>query len=173
MFRILLLNDTYEPLTFITDKRGIKLIIKDKVDVISSWDESFKLLSGNQFVYPAILRLKTHVKKVLLKSEFSRVAIMRRDKNTCQYCGKMLVGQEITIDHILPSSRGGKSNFTNCVVACKPCNNKKNNRTPIEAEMPLLSTPVNPRFYQSLKDEKFENEYKKEGWHSDWSLYLT
>ncbi|MGE4613934.1 MAG: HNH endonuclease [Planctomycetota bacterium] len=75
---------------------------------------------------------------------FSRLNLYRRDRNTCQYCGKRPGTRELTIDHILPRSRGGKLNWGNCVLACVSCNKRKANRTPDEARMKLLTAPIHP-----------------------------
>ncbi len=69
---------------------------------------------------------------------FSRRNLWRRDGGFCQYCGKKPLQDEVTIDHVVPQQRGGKSTFENCVLACLTCNQKKNNRTPEEAGMPLV-----------------------------------
>ena len=75
---------------------------------------------------------------------FSRLNLYRRDRNTCQYCGDRPGTRELTIDHILPRSRGGKLSWENCVLACVSCNKRKANRTPEEAQMDLLSEPSQP-----------------------------
>ena len=75
---------------------------------------------------------------------FSRLNLYRRDRNTCQYCGDRPGTRELTIDHILPRSRGGKLSWENCVLACVSCNKRKANRPPEEARMDLLSVPSQP-----------------------------
>jgi 5-methylcytosine-specific restriction endonuclease McrA len=75
---------------------------------------------------------------------FSRRNLYRRDHNTCQYCGARPGTSELTIDHVVPRSRGGLSTWQNCVLACVPCNGRKANRSPEEAHMRLLNTPVKP-----------------------------
>lgn len=77
---------------------------------------------------------------------FSRRNLFKRDEYKCQYCGKQPGSEELTIDHILPRSRGGVSSWENCVLACIDCNKRKADRTPKEAHMPLLSKPVRPRW---------------------------
>lgn len=173
MKRVLLLNSSYEPLQFITEKKTFKLLFKeDKVEVISHWPIEIKLISGKNFSYPSILRLKNHVKKVFIKTSFSRGAIVKRDKWTCQYCDTRLQNSQITIDHVLPKSHGGKSTFINCVVACQACNNKKANRTPDQAKMPLLRQPVDPKFVQGIKDHDHHDE-SNEDWNHEWDMYFN
>jgi len=172
MKKVLLLNSSYEPLSFITEKRAIKLLFKDdKVEVISSWPIVVKMISGNNFDYPSILRLKKHVKKVFLKTSFSRTAVVKRDKAICQYCDEKLQNSQVTIDHVLPKSHGGKSTFLNCVVACKSCNNRKADRTPEQARMPLLRQPIDPKYVQGIKDH--HNVEEHEDWNHEWDAYFN
>lgn len=75
---------------------------------------------------------------------FSRRNLYKRDHFTCQYCSRQPGSEELTIDHILPRARGGKSSWENCVLACVECNRKKANRTPVEAAMQLKKAPIRP-----------------------------
>jgi 5-methylcytosine-specific restriction endonuclease McrA len=77
---------------------------------------------------------------------FTRRNLFRRDHNTCQYCGARPGTSELSIDHVLPRSRGGRSSWENCVLACMDCNRRKANRTPDEAHMALLKRPLKPRW---------------------------
>jgi len=81
---------------------------------------------------------------------FARSNIYKRDRFTCQYCGQRPGSAELTIDHIVPRSRGGVSSWTNCVVACVRCNSRKANRTPSEAGLLLRSKPLKPAFMPRL-----------------------
>ena len=81
---------------------------------------------------------------------FSRRNIFERDKNTCQYCLKKLSKPELTIDHVTPQSKGGTDSWENLVLACVKCNVKKSNRTPAQANMPLMRKPVKPKWLPSL-----------------------
>ena len=77
---------------------------------------------------------------------FSRRNLFRRDRWTCQYCGKRPESDGLTIDHVIPRSRGGVSRWDNCVLACAECNRRKANRTPAEAHMRLRNKPKAPRW---------------------------
>ena len=81
---------------------------------------------------------------------FSRRNIFERDKHTCQYCGKKLAKSELTIDHVVPQSKGGKDTWDNLVLACVKCNVKKANRTPDQARMPLIRKPIKPNWLPTL-----------------------
>lgn len=77
---------------------------------------------------------------------FSRENIYLRDDHSCQYCYKWYPAKELTLDHVIPVSKGGPKSWLNVVTACRACNQKKRNRTPEQAEMPLLKPPVVPRW---------------------------
>lgn len=79
-----------------------------------------------------------------------RETLYARDKNICAYCGDVFSGRELTIDHVRPRSRGGKHIWTNTVSACRPCNNRKGNKTPDEARMPLLYVPYQPSIFEKM-----------------------
>ena len=99
---------------------------------------------------PKVLRLLKLVRAVYKqKVPFSRKNIMVRDDFVCQYCG--ITGERLTIDHVIPKSRGGKTNFENCVGACKTCNAKKANKTPREAKMFLKKQPYSPTIMEFLR----------------------
>jgi len=91
---------------------------------------------------------------------FSRNNIFRRDHYTCQYCGSKPGVSELTIDHVVPKSRGGKSSWTNCVLSCITCNRKKANKTPTEARMVLKKNPVKPNWSPMLVLRKVKNTPK-------------
>ena len=106
--------------------------------VIRSPTTSFKL--------PAVVRVLNIVKRNRRKvTSFSKKNILRRDNYCCQYCGT--TENPLTVDHIIPKSRGGKSNWVNVVVACKTCNLKKGNHTPAEKGMELRKKPTKPEFH--------------------------
>ena len=79
-----------------------------------------------------------------------RYTLYARDRYTCAYCGNCLEGKTLTIDHVVPKSRGGKNTWVNCVAACKPCNLRKRARTPEEAKMPLLYVPYAPNQFEKM-----------------------
>lgn len=165
--KTLLLSTTYEVLSFVPERKVFKLLSKeDKVEILSSWDEVIVWGSGS-IKMPAILRLKHHIRRNYFNSNFSRSALVKRDRSSCQYCGKKLPASQITLDHILPRAQGGITSFTNCVVACQICNNRKGDRTPEQAGMVLLRKPTHPSFsnHQSLDG--------REMWHQEWDYYLV
>ncbi len=164
--KTLLLNASYEVLSFIPERKVFKLLIKDKVEVISSWDDQINW-GKNKIKHPAILRLKNHVRRNYYNSNFSRKALIKRDRSSCQYCGIKLTASQITVDHVMPRAQGGTTSFTNCVVCCQICNNKKADRTPEQAGMALMKKPTHPSFSSAhyVADPQ-------EFWHRDWDDFL-
>jgi 5-methylcytosine-specific restriction endonuclease McrA len=167
VLKTLLLNSSYEPLSFIPLRKLIKLIVKNKVEVISSWDNEYLTWCDGKIKHAAIVRLKAYVKRPQARVRFNKRGVFRRDLYQCQYCGEALSSSQATIDHIVPVSQGGKSTFENCCTSCLACNAKKANRTPEQANMKLAMSPVTPAY-------SIINEYifiKPE--HPDWAPYFV
>lgn len=166
MRKTLLLNASYETLSFISLRKLVKLVVKGKVEVISAWDEDLLVWGHGKMRYPAVVRMTYYVRRKEMKTRFNRRGIFRRDMFTCQYCGQILTPARLTIDHVNPVSRGGKSTWENCVTCCLPCNARKGNRTPEQANMKLLSFPMAPR--KTLDNEYVLTRPK----HTDWKMYF-
>lgn len=164
--KTLLLNASYEVLSFIPERKVFKLLFKGKVEVVSTWDEVITWGNG-KVQHPSILRLKNHVKRNYFNSNFSRKALVKRDRSTCQYCGVKLTASQITIDHVLPRAQGGITSFVNCVVACQLCNNQKADKTPDQAGMKLMRKPTHPSF-----SPQYYVADPQEYWHKDWDDFL-
>jgi hypothetical protein len=165
--KTLLLNATYEVLSFIPAKKVLKLIFKDKAEILSTWEECIAWGSG-KINFPSVLRLKNYVKINQTNVNFSRKVLIKRDKSTCQYCNKKLVGSQITVDHVIPKSHGGATSFNNCVICCLTCNSKKANNTPEQANMKLLKKPTHPSYNSAY----FIYDYT-DHWHNDWDNFIV
>lgn len=166
MLHTLLLNSTYESISFISERKVFKLLSKEKVEVLSSWEDSDVKWGNGRIAHPAIVRLKHHVRWIPRRVRFNRTGIFRRDQFVCQYCSTALTASKLTLDHVLPRAQGGGSSWKNCVTACFECNNKKGDRTPEQAKMKLIKPPAIPAL-------SIINEYytmKKQ--HADWKSYL-
>ena len=140
--RVLLLNQTYEPLGTVSVARAIIMTFKDTV-FVEEWDGERVLRSARaEFPVPSVIRRRVYIniRRRREQSSTKRLRIYVRDKFRCQYCGEKKTAGELTLDHILPRSRGGDNSPMNIVTACLQCNNRKSNRTPEEARMPLLSS---------------------------------
>lgn len=165
--KILLLSNSYEVISFITERKVIKLLFNNKIDILSEWEDENITYSAGFFKLPAIVKLKNHFKRHYSGFIFSRKAIVKRDQGHCQYCWKKLTPNQITIDHIIPKAQGGQNSFINCVICCQSCNSKKGNQTPEVANMKLLRKPYHP----SYLPQNYPNEVNGV-WHPEWNFYL-
>lgn len=138
--RVLVLNSDYSPINICSLKRAVQLMLAYKVDVLEITGDEFCGASV-KFDVPAVVRLKNYVKKPFRGVPMTRKNILTRDKNRCQYCGSK---ENLTIDHVIPRSRGGPSSWDNLVACCSKCNGKKGDKTPEEAGMPLTTKPRKP-----------------------------
>jgi len=164
--KILLLNSTYECISFVSYRKAIKLIVKDKVDILAQWNEDIVWGSGRD-KYPATLRMKYYVPRFFKRRRCNRTGILRRDQYICQYCGKVGNPSSLTIDHIKPRSLGGITTWENCVTACFDCNNKKSNYPLSKSGLKLLKQPRVP-----VVTVKHEYTLMKEP-HDDWKNYIV
>jgi 5-methylcytosine-specific restriction endonuclease McrA len=164
MDRALVLNAGFEPLTFVSIRRAVILLMKDKAELVESHVERALRAERAHYPYPLVIRLLTYIKiPPRLSLPVSRRWVLRRDGYACQYCGR--TDGELTMDHVLPLSRGGQTNWTNVVTACVPCNRRKANRTPDEAGMRLHTQPFKPLYVAlALVGSARENEV--------WARYL-
>lgn len=162
----LLLNSDYNILHFITYKKALKLFVKEKVDVLSDWEDVDICYGDRKIKLPATLRMKYYINKRYKQLVFSKKAVLKRDHYVCQYCLNHIKSGQATVDHLIPKSYGGQSIFTNCVASCYNCNNKKGNRTPEQAGMELMILPTAPIGYVYYVSEQ-------ERWHDDWGAFLS
>jgi 5-methylcytosine-specific restriction endonuclease McrA len=135
--RVLLLNQTYEPLGTVSVARAVPLSEQRRLD-----GDRVLRSAHAEFPVPSVIRRRTYinVRRRREASGMKRLRIYMRDKFRCQYCGDKKAAVELTLDHILPRSRGGDNSPLNIVTACVGCNTRKGNRTPDEARMPLLTS---------------------------------
>ncbi|MCA9568826.1 MAG: HNH endonuclease [Myxococcales bacterium] len=141
--RTLVLDAAFRPLHAIRWQRAMVLDLLDRVDVLEYYDAVVRT-SRDVFPLPAVVRHRGYVQRGPGRIALTRRNLLARDGSTCQYCGHHGVSRELTVDHVMPRSRGGGSTWDNLVIACGPCNRKKGDRTPREAGMPLLSRPMQP-----------------------------
>ena len=150
MEKTLLLNTTYEPLRVISWQKAITLLTLGKVEIVEEYDREIHSVSF-AIKLPAVVRLLRFVKWRKPSITFSRTNIYARDDGKCQYCGTKLAQREITYDHVVPKSQGGKTSWENVVSACVKCNGKKGGRTPKQAGMALLKAPVHPKWHTTVQ----------------------
>lgn len=152
--RTLLLNSSYAPIGTISTERAMILLIGEKVEMVEANKNLFIRTINKSYPIPEIVRLKRFVfikKKDLMPTKHN---IMVRDNHTCGYCGSK---RDLTIDHILPSSKGGKDTWKNMVTCCFKCNNKKGDRTPEDAGMTLSIVPSKPTHLHVMRNYSYEN----------------
>jgi len=141
---VLVLNTTYEPLHFTNARRAITLLLAGKAEAVEASPRVVRSPS-TVFALPAVIRLALYIRKPFVdRVAFNKKNILRRDGYTCQYCNRR--GERLTVDHVLPRSRGGETSWTNVVAACLRCNLRKGNRLLDEVGMRLLREPVHPKF---------------------------
>ncbi len=139
--RVLLLNFSYEPLGTVGVARAMCLVVRNSV-FVEEYEEGRALRSPSRtFAVPSVIRLRAYVnvRRRRQNAGMRRLRILVRDGFRCQYCGRRREAAALTLDHILPRSRDGRSVPENLVTACVDCNNRKGSRTPEEARMPLLT----------------------------------
>ena len=145
---VLVLNATYEPINVCSVRRAAVLLLKEKAEMIER--ESGALHSERlSLARPAVVRLLSYVKipHGAHRRRITRRAVLARDAWTCQYCGASASNGArgaLTIDHVVPRSRGGGSVWENIVASCAPCNRRKGDRLPREASMQLRHPPKAP-----------------------------
>ena len=164
--KVLLLNYNYQILSFINERKAIRLFFKGKVDVLSVWKD-IKLFSvnGKDIYLPALIKLKYFVRKRETKLCYSRKAVFKRDLYVCQICARKLSAGQATVDHIIPKKLGGETSFANCITACHPCNAKKGSKTLEQANMSLIKTPITPSKFLHFLSEQ-------DAWHEDWNDFF-
>jgi len=145
-----LLNITYEPLKIIDWKKALNLLFLGKVEVLEEYDKEIHSVSFT-IKLPAVVRLLKMIKWRKKPVKFSRQNIYIRDNYSCQYCGRKLSPEELTYDHVIPKSKGGKTEWENIVTCCPECNRKKGGRTPTEAGMKLLKKPTRPKWLPAIR----------------------
>ncbi|MCU0534420.1 MAG: HNH endonuclease [Hydrococcus sp. Prado102] len=162
MGKVLVLNASYEPLNITSWRRAVVLLLKGKAE---------QLEHNGKYVYcdfplPSVIRLRHYVRVPYKEIPLTRRNILERDRHTCQYCSYK--GEQLTLDHIIPRSRGGGDTWENLVTACVRCNVKKGNRTPKEANMSLKHQPRKP--YSSLHFEIVK--HTRGNLNQEWRKYV-
>jgi 5-methylcytosine-specific restriction endonuclease McrA len=164
MGHVLVLNASYEPLNVTSVRRAHVLVFKGKAEVIEDAGKPLRSAAA-EFVWPHVIRLLQYVRvPKSIQRKISRRALFARDGWRCQYCGTE--GGKLTLDHVLPRSRGGESIWENVVTSCSPCNLRKGNRTLDEAGMRLhaLPRPPAPALFVTLAAPRVPD---------GWQPYLT
>jgi 5-methylcytosine-specific restriction endonuclease McrA len=141
--RVLVLNASYEPLNVCTVRRALVLLLKEKAEILERGDDVLRS-ETMRLDRPEVIRLISFVRvpRDIHRRRITRKAVLARDGWTCQYCGASK--PTLTVDHVIPRSRGGESVWENIVASCAPCNRKKGNRLPREVSMHPSRNPRPP-----------------------------
>ena len=143
---VLVLNADFSPLNITSLHRGFVLVDKGKAEVIKKGENDIVTSLGN-YVRPVIIRLLNYIRFRREGLKVNRRRIFKRDGNTCQYCGSK---KNLTIDHVIPRSKGGKNTWVNMVTCCSRCNTYKGNKTLKEAGLKLLTKPKEPTIFSNI-----------------------
>ncbi len=143
--QVLVLNAGYEPLSLVSVRRAVVLLLREKAELLEATQQMLYSPS-HSIPVPLVIRLVHYVRLPHRRVPPTRSAIMLRDAFTCQYCGEKPGHTHLTVDHMTPRSRGGEHNWADLVTACKRCNQRKGNRTPEEADMQPIRRPFEPSY---------------------------
>jgi len=136
--KVLVLNTTFLPINICSWKRAIVLVFKGKAETV---EKSKKHVNSGRYTLPLVIKLRDYVPIPYNSVVFTRKNIFLRDNYICQYCKR---SGNLTIDHIIPTSRGGEDVWENVVTCCIRCNNRKGDKLPEDVNMKLVSIPYKP-----------------------------
>ena len=166
MTEVLVLNFTYEALNITSFQRAVKLLFSGKAEIVHNRDRVLYSPSW-EIKMPSIIRMLYYIKRPMQKVALTKKNVLLRDDYTCQYCS--VRGERMmTVDHVVPRSKGGPSTWENLVCACMRCNNRKNNRSPSDANMSLKRKPKTPKYIPWIQVRR--NTLPDE-WHKFLFLY--
>ena len=163
---VLVLNASYEAINVCNLRRAMKMVFKGTAQTEEVSDIQIRSPSAAMKV-PHVIRLVNYVHVPRSVVKFSRRNVLVRDQYTCQYCRREFPTAQLTLDHVVPISRGGQTHWENVVTACKKCNNKKGNKMLYEASLKLARQPKTPTILTYLQ---LNRHFR--GCHPSWRKYL-
>jgi 5-methylcytosine-specific restriction endonuclease McrA len=164
--RVLILNQTFEPLQICSARRAVILLFAGKAERVEDTAQLMRSPSTAVCI-PSVIRLHHFVRQPIAPTlSFNKKNILKRDGYTCQYCGRN-GGERMTIDHVIPKSLGGRTVWENVVSACRACNLRKGNKSPDEVGFQLLRKPVRPRSASYLGILAYASQH-----YERWRKYL-
>lgn len=159
---VLVLNQDFTPLTICSVQRAFMLVFLNKADLIEEISEKSLRSISAAYAYPSVVKINNYVSIPYKGVVMTRQNIFKRDGGKCQYCGST---KDLTLDHLIPRSKGGKSTWTNLVTACKKCNSIKGDCSLEKSGMKLLSKPVKPSYVSFLRNSQSQRK--------EWHRYLN
>lgn len=166
--RVLILNADYKPLSYYplsvwSWQDAIKALFRGSVNVVSEYDKVIRS-PDIEMKLPSVLALKEYI-PLTRAPAFTRFNVFLRDKWSCQYCATEHKTHELTFDHVIPRSKGGRTNWENIVASCRRCNTSKGNMMPREAKMFPVKTPRQPSVFELRNNgRKFPPNFLHESW---------
>jgi len=160
--KVLILNQDFSAIAICSIYKAFLLVYLQKAEVVTKSEGAFLHTVSQAYPVPSVIRLQRYVRVPYYGIALSRHNVMRRDNYSCQYCGS---AKNLTLDHLLPRSRGGETNWLNLVTACSRCNARKGDRTPEEAGLKLRSKPSKPSLKTFLQLHLNPS-------NTDWRTYL-
>jgi 5-methylcytosine-specific restriction endonuclease McrA len=168
---VLVLDVGFRPLRVESWQRAVCDVFLGKTQVIEySKDKTIQGVT-QKWPMPSVVRVMHHFKREKIRVKFSRINIYTRDGFKCQFCGQRFDSEDLTFDHVLPRSRGGRTVWENIVTCCVPCNKGKADRTPAEAGMKLLRQPKKPSYLPSIT-VKMDSKRIPAEWAPYWTTTL-
>ena len=147
--KVLILNADYSALSLCSVPKAFLLVYLDKAELVAESDKEKLRTVSSTYPLPSVIRLHRYVHLPFKGVMLNRQNVFRRDGHRCQYCG---TPEDLTLDHVMPRSRGGKTNWDNLTTACRRCNSKKGDNSPEEARLHLRQKPFKPSFIMFLRD---------------------
>ena len=141
-FYTLKLDAAWQPLEIIDSLKGFSMVYSGRARIVENYTQQFNAL----FYYPSVIVLKNYVRTRPVYLSPTRLNIYWRDLYKCQYCCEKFHESKLTLDHVIPKSKGGLKSWENLVTSCGRCNQKKGSKTPFEASMKLFKVPTKPKF---------------------------
>ena len=158
------LDSSYKPLDIIDSCDALSMVWRGKARMVESYDGSFINSTHTSWPEPAVIVLNRYVDHKFFSVGCTRRNIYDRDNHTCQYCGNWFSNNKLTLDHVIPKSKGGPKSWENLVTSCQKCNQKKGNLMPSEAGMIPFRRPTKPKY--KLID------YLGPNLPAEWQIYL-
>jgi len=163
MRRVLVLNQDYSPISVCSAERAFLLLFLNKAELVHEADNAMLRTVNQHYPMPSVIRLQRYINIPYKRVMLTRQNLFKRDGNQCQYCGST---KDLTLDHVIPKSKGGQSTWTNLTTACQKCNSIKGDKTPEGAGLPLAKRPFKPSYIMFVRNYSgFTSE--------EWLKYLS
>mgnify|MGYP003154760672 FL=1 len=163
-YQSLKLDSTFRPIEVVDARDALVMVLLGKAVIVETYDK-FIRTPTTEYLLPAVIVLKRYLKYRPFEVVYNRRNILLRDNYTCQYCDCKFPSDQLTLDHVTPKSRGGKTTWLNITTACKKCNQRKGSKTPFEANMFPTNKPIKPKF-------SLFNNYKCKTINNKWIPYV-